>query len=123
MEVIMKIALKIILGILVFLAISSGVTKIMLMPQEIEFFGKYGFNDIMLIIFGVVQVIGGVVMIMPKLRTYGASVVIITFGISLILLILEGNYPVSGVTLIAMALLALVIKQNHITHRSKMDAA
>ena len=119
----MKIAFKVILGVLVLLAISSGVTKIMLMPQEIEFFGKYGFNDIMLIIFGVVQVIGGAAMIMPKFRTYGASAVIVTFGISLILLIVEGNYPVSGVTLIAMALLALVIKQNHITSRSKMDAA
>lgn len=119
----MKIVMKIILGVLVFLAISSGITKIMLMPQETEFFGKYGFNDIMLMIFGVIQVIGGVVMIMPKLRTYGAIAVVITFGISLILLILEGNYPVSVVTLIAMALLVLIIKQNHITSRSKMDAA
>ena len=114
----MKIAIKVILGILVFLAISSGVTKIMLMPQEIEFFGKYGFNNIMLIIFGVVQVVGGVLMITPKFRTYGATAVIITFGVSLILLILEGNYPVSAVTLIAMALLVFVIKQKHITSHS-----
>jgi len=117
------IALKIILGLLVFLAISSGITKIMLMPQETEFFGKYGFNDIMLIVFGVVQVIGGALMVIPKLRTYGASAVFVTFGISLILLILEGNYPVTAITLIAMVLLIVVIKKNHITSRSKMDAA
>ena len=114
----MKIALKIILGILVFLAISSGITKIMLMPQDLEFFGKYGFNDLMLIIFGVVQVVGGVLMVIPKVRVYGASVIIVTFGISLILLILEGNYPVSAITLIAMALLVVIIKKNHITSRS-----
>ncbi len=117
----MKFAYKIILGLLVFLAVSSGITKIMLLPQDIVFFGKYGFNNFMLIIFGVVQVIGGVLMVIPKTRIYGASAVIITFGISLILLIVEGNYPVSVITLIAMALLILVIKQNHITSRSKMD--
>jgi len=119
----MKIAMKVILGILVFLAISSGITKIMLMPQETEFFSKYGFNNIMLIMFGVVQVVGGVLMVIPKTLVYGASAVIVTFVISLILLILEGNYPVSAVTLIAMALLIVVIRLKHITNRSKMNAA
>lgn len=39
----MKILSKIILVILVFLAVLSGVTKIMLMPQDVAFFGAYGF--------------------------------------------------------------------------------
>ncbi len=119
----MKIAIKIIIGLLVFLAISSGITKIMLMPQDLDFFGKYGFNNLMLIIFGVIQVVGGILMVILKTRVYGAITVIVTFGISLILLILEGNYAVSAVTLIAMGLLVVVIKQNHITSRSKMDVA
>ena len=119
----MKIATKVILVILIFLAISSGITKIMLMPQEAEFFGKYGFNNLLLIIFGVTQVIGGVLMIITKMRIYGAIVVIVTFGISVLLLMLEGNYMVSFITLIAMALLGVVIKQTLITSRSKMDAA
>ena len=119
----MKITMKVILGLLILLAILSGITKIMLMPQETEFFGKYGFNSLLLIIFGVAQAVGGVFMALSKMRIYGAITVLITFGISLLLLMLEGNYAVSAITLIAMALLAAVIKQTHITSRSKMDAA
>ncbi len=118
----MKVLLTIILGLLVLLAISSGITKIMLMPQDLEFFGRYGFNNLMLIIFGIIQVVGGVLMVIPKIRLYGAITVITTFGISLVLLIIEGNFVVSVITLIAMALLVVVIKQNYITSRSKIDA-
>ena len=114
----MTTAMKVILGILIFLSVSSGVTKIMLMPQETEFFGKYGFNNLLLITFGVSQVLGGALMVIQKMRIYGAILVIITFGISLLLLMLESNYAVSVITLIAMALLGVVIKQTHITRRS-----
>ena len=48
----MKIVLNIILAILVFLALAAGVTKIMLMPQDVEFFGKYGFTNSILIAYG-----------------------------------------------------------------------
>lgn len=58
--------LKVILTILVFLAISSGVTKIMLMPQDVEFFGNYGFTNSILIAYGVAQLIGGILLIHSK---------------------------------------------------------
>ena len=38
----MKIFLNIILVILVVLAVSSGITKLMLMQQDVEYFGKLG---------------------------------------------------------------------------------
>ncbi|WP_126454745.1 hypothetical protein [Sulfuriflexus mobilis] len=49
----MSILLKVNLAILVFLAASSGVTKIMLMPQDVEFFGNYGFTNPILMLFTV----------------------------------------------------------------------
>ncbi len=119
----MKVTIKIILTLLVLLAISSGITKIMLMPQDLEFFGKYGFNNFTLIIFGVVQVVGGVLLVFRKMRVYGSIAVFMTFGVSLILLVLEGKYAVSAVTLISMALLVVVIRQNHITAYLKTDSA
>jgi hypothetical protein len=41
-----------ILAILTLLAVSSGITKILLMPQDVNFFGKFGFSDPILIAFG-----------------------------------------------------------------------
>ncbi len=38
----MKYLKIVIVCILVFLAVSSGITKIMLMEQDVVFFGKYG---------------------------------------------------------------------------------
>jgi hypothetical protein len=57
----------------------SGVTKISLMQQDVEFFGKYGLSDPMLIAFGATQLIGGILMSFKKTRFSGAAIVAITF--------------------------------------------
>ena len=111
----MNLVFKIILSILVFLAISSGVTKIMLMPQDVEFFSAYGFNPATIIVFGVTQLIGGILMVIPKMRMYGAIVVAITFLVSLALLVMDGNMLVSGITVIATVLLGWVAKSSRNT--------
>ena len=108
----MKIVSTIILVLLVFLAISSGATKIALMQQDVEFFGKYGFSNLILIAFGATQLIGGVLLPFKKTRFTGAAIVAVTFLVSLVLLLLEGNIPVSIVTTVAMLLLGMVMKQS-----------
>jgi hypothetical protein len=94
-----------VLCILVFLAVSWGITKILLMPQDAEFFGKYGFTSILLGMFGAVQVIGGVMMVFHRTRLIGAAIVAITFAISAVLLIMEGNVPFTIATLAALVFL------------------
>ena len=108
----MNLILKIVLVALVLLAISSGVTKVMLMPQEIAIFGKYGFTNALLIAFGVAQVLGGLLLIVPKSRAIGSGIVALTFLISAIVLALEGNYLLTIVTLICIGLLGLVFKRS-----------
>jgi len=58
----MKAVSKIILALLTLLAASSGITKILLMHQDLDFFGKYGFSSPMLIVFGSVQLLGGLLL-------------------------------------------------------------
>ncbi|MGI9237969.1 MAG: DoxX family protein [Woeseiaceae bacterium] len=106
----MKIVLAILLAILTFLAVFSGITKISLMPQDVEFFGQYGFSNAMLIVFGAVQLIGGILLPFKKTRFWGATIVAITFLISLAILLMDGNIPVSVVTAVATLLLFLVMK-------------
>ena len=108
----MKAISAIILVILVLLAMLSGITKIMLMQQEVDFFGKYGFSNSVLVAFGIAQALGGLLMIVAKSRFAGAAIVATTFAVSLALLLVEGNIPVSIVTLVAMVLLAVVMKQS-----------
>ena len=101
----MKYAPFLVVCILVFLAVSSGVTKVMLMPQDVEFFGKYGFTNPMLVLFGAIQVIGGLMLIYFRTRIAGAVIVSVTFAISAVILILAGSIPAAIATLAALVLL------------------
>lgn len=108
----MKTFLTVVLVILTLLAVSSGITKIMLMPQDVEFFGRYGFSNPMLIAYGTVQLIGGVLLPIKKTRFVGAAIVATTFLVSLLILLLDGNIAVSIVTIVATLLLGVVMKQS-----------
>jgi len=108
----MNIFLKVNLAILVFLATSSGVTKIMLMPQDAEFFGNYGFTNPILIAYGTSQLIGGILLIIRKTRFVGAVIVAVTFLISAVVLIMAGNIPFTVFTFVAMLMLGVVMKQS-----------
>ena len=106
----MKIAFSILLVLLPALAVSSGITKITLMPNEVEFFSQYGFSNSMLIASGAVQLVGGILLPWKKTRFAGATVVALTFLVSLAILLMDGNMPVSIVTAIVTILLIVVMK-------------
>ena len=108
----MKVASTVVLILLVCLAVASGLAKISLMQQDVDFFGKYGFSNPMLVAFGATQLLGGLLLPFRKTRFAGAAIVAITFLVSLALLLLEGNIPVSIITLVAMLLLGMVMKQS-----------
>ena len=106
----MKIAVAALLTVLTFLAIASGLTKILLLQQDVEFFGRYGFSNPLLVAFGAVQLIGGALLPFRKTRFTGAAIVASTFLVSLVILLMDGNIPVSIVTAIATLLLIVVMK-------------
>ncbi len=108
----MKYFWMIAIAILTFLAVSSGITKVMLMQQDIDFFSQYGFSNPMLIFYGAVQIVGGILLPFKKTRFVGAAVVALTFVISLVILLMEGNIPVSIVTLISTVLLGFIMVRN-----------
>ena len=108
----MKIAFVIVLALLTLLAVFSGMTKVLLMQQDVEFFGRYGFSDSALILFGTAQLIGGISLLFKPTRFVGATVIACTFIVSLALLLMDGNIPVSIVTTVATLLLFVVMKQS-----------
>ena len=108
----MKTVSAIILVLLIFLAVSSGITKVLLMQQDLDFFGAYGFSSPILVAYGMVQLVGGVLLAFRKTRFVGGAIVAITFLISLVILIMDGNILVSVATVAATLLLSVVMKQN-----------
>ena len=108
----MKAVSIIILAILTLLAVLSGITKILLMQQDVDFFGKYGFSGPILIAFGLVQLLGGLLLVFTKTRFVGAANVAVTFLVSLAMLLMDGNIPASIITLVATLLLGVVMKQS-----------
>jgi len=116
----MKVAYTIILVILTFLAISSGITKVLLMQRDVDFFGQYGFSNTILIIYGTAQLIGGFLLPFSKTRFVGAAIVAITFLVSLVVLVMDGNIPVSIITVVMTLLLGVVMKQSWKTAPSKL---
>lgn len=118
----MKVFFYIVLVLLVFLAVSSGITKILLMPQDVEFFGQYGFSNPILISYGIAQVIGGILLATPRTRGLGAATIACTFIISAVILFLAGNIAVAVVTLIFTALLGLIARLNAALTQSEKTA-
>ena len=115
----MRIASTLVLVLLIFLSVFSGVTKIALMPEDVEFFGRYGFSNPTLIAFGFTQLTGGILMTFRRTRFVGAAIVAITFLVSLVLLLLGGNVPVSIVTAVATLLLGIVMKRSWSTQSAE----
>jgi len=62
----MKVFFNIVLFILVFLAVFSSITKIMLVQKNVEFFGDYGFTNPVLITYGVIQLARGILLAFSK---------------------------------------------------------
>ena len=111
----MKILWTAITIILTILAVSSGVTKVLLMEEDAEFFGRYGFSEPMLIVFGGVQILGGALLALERARILGAAIVAATFLVSLVLLLLDGNVTAAIATGVATVLLGFVIARSRST--------
>ncbi len=85
--------MKIISIIIALLSIAAGMAKVTQTPQEIQFLNGLGLNNTMILAFGLLQVIGGMLTMPTKTRLYGASCVVVGFFISAILVFASGNYP------------------------------
>jgi hypothetical protein len=104
----MNLVRLIVIAILALLAAFSGATKIMLMEQEVAFFGSFGFTHPMLIAFGIAQLVGSLMLIARSTRLYGALLIAASFAISAGLLLMAGSLAAATITLIAIGALAWI---------------
>lgn len=108
----MKILKIVIVGIITLLSIAAGLAKVMQAPQEMEFLQGAGLSTAMIVAFGLVQVLGGILLIPGRTRLPGAVLAALAFLMSAILIFTSGNLPFGLVSLIPVALASAIIYQS-----------
>ena len=105
----MKILSILNLVVLTLLALASGVVKMRPTPEDLDFFGTVGMDATGIVLFGTAQIVGGLLMMLPRTRVPGATIVLLTFGASAALLFATGTPGFGLLTMLPMLLLVLVI--------------
>jgi len=99
------------LVLLIFLGLSSGVLKIIQLPQEMEFFhGEMGYSVNAIIVFGLVQLAAGTLLVFRTTRTMGAAILALTFLISTAIIFMAGKIGFGLFSILPMVMAGFVIK-------------
>jgi uncharacterized membrane protein YphA (DoxX/SURF4 family) len=96
----MKIFQIILLIVIALMSLGAGAAKIMKMPQEVQFFETAGLSPTLLIVLGIVQVIGGLLLIVPKTRKPGAIIAGLGFLCSVITILMTGQIGFAAISLL-----------------------
>lgn len=92
------------------LSISTGVFKLMQQEADILLFEKIGMNATATTLLGAVQLIGGLLLILPKTRKIGAYIMIPTFILASVAVFANNmiGFGIVSILFIVMAYLVLV---------------
>lgn len=113
----MKIAKRITFVLITLMSITAGIPKITRIPDEMEFFQAAGLGVVSLVLLGVLQIIGGALLILNKTRMLGATVATVGFLASTVVLLLAGKTVFAVVSTIPVGLAILIV----IDQGSRMD--
>ena len=114
-----KILYLALVAIIALLSIAAGAAKIMESPQETQFLQTFGFNSVLIITYGLVQVVGGVLIAIPKTVKWGSVVTLSAFALSTILIVLSGNYIFALISLLPILISLFIFRQaSKITHNN-----
>lgn len=107
----MKLLLKINWVLVTLLSISTGIFKILQQEADIQLFEAIGMNAALTTILGVVQLIGGILLIPAKTRKTGALVMIPTFVLASIAVFANQMLVFGIVSILFIFMAYLVIYQ------------
>jgi hypothetical protein len=111
----MKQIITILAVLLGLLSLAAGGAKMSLVPEEVVFLNSYGFTDAAIIVFGVAQVLGGVLILVPRTRLFGSLICSGGFGLSAGLLLAEGNLAFGAVSLLPVVFSGLIAYRSFAT--------
>ena len=106
----MKILKYILFGVLVLLSLSTALTKIVRMPEEMALFANAGFPGLLTILFGIVQLGGAIMLFLEKARKLGAIIMTSTYIIATIVVFVNGMWLFGFISISFIILSAYFIK-------------
>ena len=90
------------------LSVAAGLAKVLQSQHEIEFLQGLGLSMFLIIVFGLLQIIGGVLMAPEKTRMPGAVLVALGFMVSAVLVFIGGNVTFGLISVIPAALAGVI---------------
>jgi hypothetical protein len=114
-----KIVNSLIIAIIALLSIAAGLAKVMQTQQEMEFLQGVGLNSVMIVTFGLVQIAGGVLLVLRKTRMLGAVLAASALAVSTVLIFIGGNLAFGLVSILPIALACVIIYQSARTTHDK----
>ncbi|MEQ9229909.1 MAG: DoxX family protein [Cyclobacteriaceae bacterium] len=111
----MKIALKINWVLTTLLSLATGLFKILQQQADIELFEAIGFNATATTLLGIVQVVGGIMLLPKQTRSIGAWIMIPTFTVASTAVFMNQMYLFGFVSLLFIGMSTLVIYMEKIS--------
>ena len=96
----MKLSYKINLILLIVLSLATGVFKILRQEADIELFKVLGMTAALTAGLGIVQVVGGVLLVFTQTRKYGALLMMATFVLASVAVFMNGMVVFGAVSLL-----------------------
>lgn len=87
----MKYLYLLILAVLVLMSFAAGGAKVTHAEQEISFFQQAGVSSQLLLPIGALQILAGLLSLLPRIRTIGLWLIAIMFGLSAAMIFATGN--------------------------------
>lgn len=108
----MKLLKTVNLIFVILLGLSSGISKIMQIPQEMDFFqGQMGYSANTIILFGAAQLAAGILIVFAKTRATGAILLAATFSISTLIVFMAGKIGFGFFSILPVAMAGIVIRE------------
>ncbi len=109
----MKWFLRVIWILTILLSVSTGLFKILQQEADIALFEKIGMDAMMTTVLGIIQLIGGLMLIPKKSRRWGAFIMIPTFVLASIAVFANSMIAFGFISLIFILMaLAVIYMEN-----------
>jgi len=115
----MKIVNILMVAIVALLSVAAGLAKVMQTQQELEFLQGFGLSASFIVAFGLVQILGGVLLVPKKTRLPGAILAASALVVSTVLIFIGGNLMFGLVSMLPIALAGVIIYQSARNTNSK----
>ena len=108
----MRNALCVNLGLLLLLGFASGASKIARLPFEVALFGSAGFSDKAIVIFGMTQIMGAIMLLVPSVRAHGGALMAATFAFSAFVIFSADEIAIALLAILPIVMGGVVVATN-----------